>query len=160
MRFPSASEPGGRDTYRSSDRYGADGAVRRSSCLRHRLMPLARQQSGAYRAWTGLFFFLVQPFSLLHVTGKTGLCGLDEAGQNPSRTRNLAGLYMPEVGLTSPQVTFFESGTGSIRPRPRVRSRVLPALPLPRPARPDAHASHPYRRSSRHCEPDHRRGSD
>src|SRR5262245_26727513 len=64
MRFPSASEPDGRDTYRSSDRYGADGAVRRNSCLQRRSQPSARRQSGAYRAWTGSFFSSVQPFLL------------------------------------------------------------------------------------------------
>jgi len=106
MRFPSASEPGDRDTCPSSGRCGADGAVRRNSCPRRKPSPSARQQNGAYRAWTGSFFSSVQPFSQLQLTFRTGPAEKPRT-QKPCRSGNLAGLYRQAGALTSPRTHFF-----------------------------------------------------
>ena len=58
----SASEPGGRDTCRSSGRCDAGGAIRQNPCLRHRSAPRAHRPSGGSRASWGRFSASGQPF--------------------------------------------------------------------------------------------------
>lgn len=102
IRFLLASKPDGHDTYRSSDRYGVDGEVRQSSCLQHRSKPSSRQPSDACRAWKGLFFFLVQPFVLLHLSGETREPARSKAECHMSRDRKFGALIHASHGFDQP----------------------------------------------------------